>query len=173
MPNQKIKKKTIRQKESSTRNQSITYRRISRRRKWFRNFEGREKSGEQKLEVFRRMIKNCLIQNIRKVPQYREAWETYKNAQIWKQVEWKLFWEGKNAHTKHKKNRKKGPTQKIIGCDINEIWSLDLAHKDKLAKENKDVKYLFDAVDCLSSYLRVELLKSKYATKTADAFKKW
>ena len=42
---------------------------------------------------------------------------------------------------------------------------------DKLAKENKDVKYLLVAVDCLSRYLRVEPLKSKYAT-TADAFKK-
>ena len=43
---------------------------------------------------------------------------------------------------------------------------------DKLAKENKDVKYLLVAVDCLSRYLRVEPLKSKYATKTAGVFKK-
>ena len=43
---------------------------------------------------------------------------------------------------------------------------------DKLAKENKDVKYLLVAVDCLSRYLRVEPLKSKYATTTADAFEK-
>ena len=42
---------------------------------------------------------------------------------------------------------------------------------DKLAKENKDVKYLLVAVDCLSRYLRVVPLKSKYATTTADAFK--
>ena len=43
---------------------------------------------------------------------------------------------------------------------------------DKLAKENKDVKYLLVAVDCLSRYLPVEPLKSKYATTTADAFEK-
>ena len=43
---------------------------------------------------------------------------------------------------------------------------------DKLAKENKDGKYLLVAVDCLSRYLRVEPLKSKYATTTADVFKK-
>ena len=55
---------------------------------------------------------------------------------------------------------------------IAKIWSLDLAYVDKLAKENKDVKYLLVAVDCLSRYLRVELFKSKYATTTADAFKK-
>ena len=84
----------------------------------------------------------------------------------------KLFLEGKNAHTKHKKYRKKFPTLKVIAYDVNEIWSLDLAHVDKLAKENKEAKYLLVAVDCLSRYLRVEPLKSKYATTTADAFKK-
>ena len=47
-----------------------------------------------------------------------------------------------------------------------------MAYIDKLAKENKDVKYSLVAVDCLSRYLRVEPLKSKYATTTADAFKK-
>ena len=43
---------------------------------------------------------------------------------------------------------------------------------DKLAKENKDLEYLLIAVDCLSHYLRVEPLKSKYAKTTDDAFKK-
>ena len=81
----------------------------------------------------------------------------------------KLFLEGKNAHTKH---LKRFPTLKVIANDINEIWSLDLAYVDKLAKENKDVKYLLVAVGCLSRYLRVEPLKSKYATTTADEFKK-
>ena len=84
----------------------------------------------------------------------------------------KLFLEVKNAHTKHKKYWKRFPTLKVIAYDINEIWSLDLAYVDKLAKENKDVKFLLVAVDCLSCYLRVEPLKSKYATTTADAFKK-
>ena len=42
---------------------------------------------------------------------------------------------------------------------------------DKLAKDIKVVKYLLVAVDCLSPYLRVEPLNSKYATTTADAFK--
>ena len=84
----------------------------------------------------------------------------------------KLFLEGKNSHTKHKKYRKRFPTLKVIAYNINEIWSLDLAYVDKLAKENKDERYLLVAVDCLSRYLRVEPLKSKYATTTADAFKK-
>ena len=52
----------------------------------------------------------------------------------------KLFPEDKNAHTKHKKCRKKFPTLKVIAYDINEICALDLAYVDELAKENKDVK---------------------------------
>ena len=83
-----------------------------------------------------------------------------------------MFLEGKNAHTKHKKYRKRFPALKVIAYDVNEIWSLDLAYVDKLAKENKYLKYLLVAVDCLSRYLRVKPLKSKYATTTADAFKK-
>ena len=47
-----------------------------------------------------------------------------------------------------------------------------MAYLNKLAKENKGVKYLLVAVVCLSRYLRVEPLKSKYATTTTDAFKK-
>ena len=84
----------------------------------------------------------------------------------------KLILEGKYANTKHKNYRERFPTLKVFAFDINEIWSLDLAYVDKLAKENKDVKFLLVVVDCLSRYLSVEPLKSKYATTTADAFKK-
>ena len=42
-----------------------------------------------------------------------------------------------------------------VYADINEIWLPDLADVDKLAKGNKDVKYLSIAVDCLSHYPRV------------------
>ena len=64
------------------------------------------------------------------------------------------------------------PRLKVIVKDINEIWSLDLAFVDNLAKYNRDVKSLLVAVDCLSRYLRVEPMKTKYATEAADAFKK-
>ena len=64
------------------------------------------------------------------------------------------------------------PRLKVIVKDINEIWSLDLAYVDNLAKYNRDVKYLLVAVDCLSRYLRVEPMKTKYATEAANAFKK-
>ena len=82
------------------------------------------------------------------------------------------YLETKNAHTKHRKYQKKFPKLKVFAYDINEIWSLDLAHVDKLSEYNRGVSYLLVAVDCLSRYLRVEPLKSKYATTTAEAFKK-
>ena len=59
----------------------------------------------------------------------------------------------------------------MILYDIDEIWSIDLAYVDKLADYNKNIKYLMAAVDCMSRYLRVQPLKSKYATSTAEAFK--
>ena len=68
--------------------------------------------------------------------------------------------------------RLKFPRLKVFVKDINENWSLDLAHVDKLAKYNRNIKYLLVAVDCLSRYLRVEPLKTKYATETAEAFQK-
>ena len=60
----------------------------------------------------------------------------------------------------------------MIVNDINEIWSLDLAYVDKLTKYNRGVRYLLVPVDCLSRYLRVGPLKTKYAKETTEAFKK-
>ena len=59
----------------------------------------------------------------------------------------------------------------MIVYDIDEVWSVDLAYVDKLAEYNKNIKYLMVAVNCMSRYLRVQLLKSKYATSAAEAFK--
>ena len=84
----------------------------------------------------------------------------------------KQFLETKNAHTKYKDFRKSFARLKVIAYDLDEIWSLHLAHVDKLSKQNAGIKYLLTAVDCLSRYLRVEPLKSKYATTTAEAFKR-
>ena len=54
-----------------------------------------------------------------------------------KQSKVKFFSDGKNTHTKHKKYRKRFPTLKVIAYDINKIWSLDLAHVDKLEREQR------------------------------------
>ena len=55
---------------------------------------------------------------------------------------------------------------------MNEIWSLDLAYVDKLAKYNNNVKYLLVAVDCLSRYVRVQPLKTKFSKEVTEAFRK-
>ena len=77
----------------------------------------------------------------------------------------------KNGHRKDRGFRKRFTLLKVIAYGIDEIWSLDLAHVDKLSKQNAGIKYLLIAVDCLSRYLRIEALKSKCATRTAEAFK--
>ena len=84
----------------------------------------------------------------------------------------KTFLRSQSSHTKYGLFRKTYSRLKLIVNDINEIWSLDLAYVDKLAKSNRGVQYLLVAVNCLSRYLRVEHLKTKYAKETTDAFKK-
>ena len=83
----------------------------------------------------------------------------------------KMCLETKPSFTKYRSQRLNIPRLKVIVNDLNEIWSLDLAHVDKLAKYNRNVKFLLVAVDCLSRYLRFEPLKTKYATETAKAFR--
>ena len=58
------------------------------------------------------------------------------------------FLHTQNAYIKHKTYRKKFPRLKVKVFDLNEIWSLDLAHIDKLAKYNGDVNYLLLAGCC-------------------------
>ena len=60
---------------------------------------------------------------------------------------------------------------RFIAYEINENWSLDLTRVDKHSKQNAGVQYLLIAADCFSRYIRVEPLKSKFATTSAEAFK--
>ena len=86
----------------------------------------------------------------------------------------KTYLETKPSFTKYRAQRLNFPRLKVIVNDLNEIWSLDLAHVDKLAKYNRDVKFLLVAVDCLSRYLRIYVLnrwKQKNSTETAKAFR--
>ena len=81
------------------------------------------------------------------------------------------YLEQQNAHTKYKRKRYRFPRLTVIAYHINEIWSVDVAYVDKLAKYNRNVKYLLVAVDVLSRYLRVEPMKDKSASEAAKAFK--
>ena len=169
----KTKRKLLRQKESSTKKPANYLQRNPQTPEVVSKLQ-------RKTELSKRRRTGNLSTNEKKLLELKytrgpAAYGSIKNLQKspkLKPSKVKFFLEGKIAHTKHKKYRKRFPTLKIIAYDINEIWSLDLAYVNKLAKENNDVKYLLVAVDCLSRYLRAEPLKSKYATTTADAFKK-
>ena len=82
------------------------------------------------------------------------------------------FLQQKDAHTKYRQIQRKFPRLKVIAYEINEIWSIDVAYVDKLAKYNNGVEYLLVAVDVLSRFLRVEPMQSKSAPGAAKAFEK-
>ena len=77
-----------------------------------------------------------------------------------------------DTHTKYRAPRKKIPRLKVQAYRINEIWSIDVAHMDKLAKYNNVVKDLLVAVDVLSRFLRVEPMKTKSAADSTRALKR-
>ena len=89
----------------------------------------------------------------------------------WSRKKIKHFLHTEPAYTKYQTVIRKTPRPKVKVYNIDEIWSLDLAFVDKITQYNHDVKYLLVAFDCMSRYLRVQPLKSKYATTTAEAFK--
>ena len=172
LPNKK-EKKILRQKESSTTKPSDYLQ---------RNPQTPEvvSKPQRKTELSKRRKTGSLSTNEKKLlelkytkgPAAYASVKTLQKSANLKPSKIKLFLDAKKANTKHKIYRKRFPTLKVIASDLNEIWSQELAYLDKLAKENKDVKYLLVAVDCLSCYLRIEPLKSKCATTTSDAFRK-
>ena len=104
-----------------------------------------------------------------KVPRYLVVCEQLDKSNQF--VAKESFFHTEPAYTKYRTVIRKTTRLKVIVCNIDKIWSLDLAFVDKLAQYNHDVKYLLVAVDCMSRYLRVQPFKSKYATTTAEAFK--
>ena len=82
------------------------------------------------------------------------------------------FLQQKDAHTKYRQIQRNFPRLKVIAHEINEIWSIDVAYVDKLAKYNNGVKYLLVAVDVFSRFLCVVPMRSKSAPDAAKAFEK-
>ena len=81
------------------------------------------------------------------------------------------FLQSKNSYTKYRQFWKSFPRLKVVAYRINEIWSMDVAYMDKIAKHNNGVKYLLIAVDVLSRYLRVQPLRTMYSKDCVEAFK--
>ena len=82
--------------------------------------------------ILRRVKKNCCSQCTQKGQLRLEALKIYKNTKL-QPRKVKQFLETKNAHTKYKGFRKSFARLKVIAYDLDEIWSLDLAHVDKLS----------------------------------------
>ena len=75
-----------------------------------------------------------------------------------------------STYTKFKSRRRKFTRLKVLSPGINDIWSVDLAHVDKLASDNGGVRYILIAVDVLSRFTRVSPMKNKTAATTLEAF---
>ena len=82
------------------------------------------------------------------------------------------YLQSKAPYTKYKQFRKTFSRLKAVAYRINEIWSVDVAYMDKIAKHNNGVEYLLVAVDVLSRYLIVQPMKALYAKDAVEAFKK-
>ena len=52
----------------------------------------------------------------------------------------------------------------------NEIWCMDLAHIDELAKENNDVKYLLKRQDLFDRTVNAKGMETKDRQETVKAF---
>ena len=82
------------------------------------------------------------------------------------------FLHRKNSYTKFRRAIRHFKRLPAFAKRINEIWCLDLALMDKLSEFNNGVKYLLICVDVFSRLVRVQSMKSKYASDAVAAFKK-
>ena len=127
LPNKKRKRKLLRQKESSAIKPANCLQRDPQTPEMV-------SKPQRKTELSKRRRNGSLSTNEKKLLElkYTKGPAAYGSVKIYKNTKLKpskvkLFLEGKNAQTKHKKYKKRFPTLKVISYDINEIWSLDLA----------------------------------------------
>ena len=78
----------------------------------------------------------------------------------------------KNSYTKFRQAIRHFKRLPAFAKRINEIWCLDLAFMNKLSEFNNGVKFLLICVDVFSCLVRVQSMKSKYASDAVAAFKK-
>ena len=97
---------------------------------------------------------------------------TLKNASGLPRSKVVQYLQSKAPYTRYKQFKKTFQRLKAVAYRINEIWSVDVAYMDKVAQNNKGVKYLPVAVAVLSRYLRVQPMKVSYAKDAVEAFKK-
>ena len=84
----------------------------------------------------------------------------------------KEFLQSSKTYTKFRPNRKRFKRLRVHSLGINHVWSVDLAHMDKLAAENDGYQYLLVCVDTFSRFLRVQPMKDKQSETALVALKK-
>ena len=80
------------------------------------------------------------------------------------------FLHSKPSYTKFTPAKRKFQRLKAIARFQNEIWCMDSAHVDKLAKDNNGVKYFLVRQDMFDRTVHAKGMKTKDSKETAPAF---
>ena len=80
------------------------------------------------------------------------------------------FSPSKDSYTKSILAARKFKRMRAFARFRNEIWCMDLAHVDNLAKENNGVKYLLVCQDLFDRTVNAKRMKTKHSQETVKAF---
>ena len=80
------------------------------------------------------------------------------------------FLHSKDSYTKFTLAARKFKRMRAFARFRNEIWCMDLAYVDKLAKENNGVKYLLVRQDLFDRTVKAKGMKTKDSQETVKAF---
>ena len=80
------------------------------------------------------------------------------------------FLHSKDSFTKFTLAARKFKRMRAFARFRNEVWCMDLAYVDKLAKENNGVKYLLVRQDLFDRTVNVKGMKTKDSQETVKAF---
>ena len=80
------------------------------------------------------------------------------------------FLHSKDSYTKFTLAARKFNRMRAFARCRNEIWCMDFAYVDKLAKENNGVKYLLVRQDLFDSTVKAKGMKTKDSQETVKAF---
>ena len=110
-----------------------------------------------------RSCKDC----IRKVLQLTAFYATWLKLAVSK---FRQFSHSKDSYTKFTLAARKIKRMRAFARFRNEIWCMDLAYVDKLAKENNGVKYLLVRQDLFDRTVNAKRMKTKDSQETVKAF---
>jgi len=80
------------------------------------------------------------------------------------------FLSRQDAYTLHRDVVRKFPRRKTLAFGINDLWQADLVDLSSLMRYNDGYRYLLTAIDVLTKYGRVTMLRSKNAATVTEAF---